>query len=105
MVLYGQIVLFTSSDDSELRILRMVADLVQEASFIAHTQPIKATGPSDVDYANAGDLIEFVITSEGAFSYNLEGLITKEPFSFSLDQMLQAVEGWDWKAPALSRRE
>ena len=95
LVLFGQIVLFTSGDDSELRLLRSVIELARGASFIAHTQPIKATGPSDVDLANAGDLIEFAITVEGAFSYTREGLISVESFTYMLEQMYQAIEGWD----------
>ncbi|MBN1689068.1 MAG: RHS repeat protein, partial [Candidatus Omnitrophica bacterium] len=88
LVLYGQIVLFTSGDGRELRLLQSVADLASSADFIAHTQP-NGLGPSQVDLENAGEAIEYMVNQKGeVYAYTRNGVVN---VADSPDRMLDAV--------------
>ncbi|MBI2167560.1 MAG: hypothetical protein HYU34_04855, partial [Candidatus Omnitrophica bacterium] len=92
LVLSGETVLFTTSDASELKILKSVGELAMNADFTAHTHPVKATGPSDADVANAGEKIEYVITPQKVFGYNRYGLLFQESYAFLLEEIQAALQ-------------
>ncbi|MBP9865260.1 MAG: hypothetical protein KBC91_02530, partial [Candidatus Omnitrophica bacterium] len=88
--LFGKVLLFTVSDDSELSLTAEAQELFNQAVafqserdprgiFIAHTHPIKGTGPSAPDIENATDHTEYVVSADGkVFSYNHDGLLGVE---------------------------
>ncbi len=77
-VLHGEVILFTSGNTTEIRVQTPVLDLLKEASLIAHTHPPASgneSGPSadDIALAVQDPLVEYVLTSGGAYSYNTSG--------------------------------
>lgn len=78
LVLYGRIVLFTTSNTEELYVSPAVAELIKGADFIAHTHLVKATGPSALDLEMAGTNAEYVITDESIYAYNQSGILSSE---------------------------
>jgi len=70
LVLKGQIVLFTSSDGNMVRTVKSLNDLINQASFMAHTQTIlgggRQDGPSAYDVFAATDMMEYVITTKAS---------------------------------------
>ncbi|MDD5217542.1 MAG: hypothetical protein PHS88_05485, partial [Candidatus Omnitrophica bacterium] len=95
LVLYGRIVLFTISDESELKILKSVAELAQNALLIVHTHPTQGIGVSELDVKMAGEKTEYVLTKNGVYAYNQAGIQIKGASSaLLLDEIRKAVDGW-----------
>ena len=73
-VVHGKIVLFTSGEENQIRMLPAAKELLNQASVIAHTHPSGAM-PSSEDFLQAGSATEFVISSKGIYAYNEDGLV------------------------------
>jgi len=86
IVLYGEIVLFTSGSGDEIGVLPAVKDLFNKASFISHThtEEFSKEGPSgkDLELAVAAPSQEYVVTHQGVYAYNNEGVINDDPYSY-----------------------
>lgn len=80
-VVHGKIVLFTSGEEDQIRMLPAARELLRNSSVIAHTHPGGAM-PSAEDFLQAGSQTEYVISSKGIYAYNHNGLIYSKPLSF-----------------------
>ncbi len=92
IVLAGELVLFSTGQETEIGILHPARELLSQAGFISHTHvnEFSQEGPSDYDLFQAVDApkTEFVLTGEGVFSYNSEGAlaeISKEDYLAELN--------------------
>ncbi len=87
IVIAGEIVIFTTGNSSEIGILQPAQDLLKEATFISHTH--RNSGPSSFDLAHAvaAPGTEYIVTGEGVYVYNSDGLIVGKD-AFSLDDYL-----------------
>jgi hypothetical protein len=74
--LKGQIVLFTTDEETELGTLSIVQDLLKNADFVAHTHPNASSRPSDADINGAGSRIEYVIAKDGVTGYSRDEILT-----------------------------
>ncbi len=96
IVLHGEIVLFTSGSEDEIGVLPAVKGLLQKATFISHTHvdEFAKEGPSGEDLNEATLDPEYVITRNGVYAYNHEGILNNgDPYSYDwyLDRLNQAV--------------
>ncbi len=83
-IVRGKTVLFTSGDKKEIRVIPPVKSLLEEAELIAHTHPRgEALLPSTLDYQQAGEATEYLISEDGIYAYSRQGLQNTEPFNFS----------------------
>ncbi|MEI7752242.1 MAG: hypothetical protein WCJ71_09165, partial [Candidatus Omnitrophota bacterium] len=81
-VIRGKIVMFTTGSLDELRANPVAQNLLQESSLIIHTHPVGTRSePSPFDFEQAGSTVEYVITENGVYAYNHDGLITPTPMS------------------------
>lgn len=80
-VVRGKIVLFTSGEENQIRMLPAARELLRNSSVIAHTHPGGAM-PSAEDFLQAGEQTEYVISNKGIYAYNHNGLIYSKPLSF-----------------------
>jgi len=79
-VIRGKIVLFTSASKDELRMNPVAQSLLAESSIIIHTHPEgMRTMPSAMDYQMAGSATEYLISADGVYAYNHDGLISNTP--------------------------
>ncbi len=97
IVLDGEIVLFTSGSSDEIGVLAAVRELVKKATFISHTHvdQFAKEGPSGQDLNEAILDPEYVITRNGVYAYNKEGILNNgDPYSYGdyIDQLNQAVQ-------------
>lgn len=92
-VLHGEIVLFTSGNQDEIRVLAPVQELLKKASFVSHThvENLAAQGPSGSDLNGAGSQEEYVITADGVYVYNHDGLLNNG-LQISWDQYLARLQ-------------
>ncbi len=78
IVLNGEIVLFTTGNESEIGTSGPVSELLNKAAFISHvhSEGTKQEGPSSFDLheAVAAPGVEYVITSGGTYAYNENGI-------------------------------
>ncbi len=81
-VVHGKIVLFTSGEEDQIRMLPAAKELLEQASVIAHTHPHGAAMPSIEDFMEAGAQTEYVVSDQGIYAYNHDGLIYEKPLSF-----------------------
>ncbi|GEM_PF-2734969 len=82
-VLNGTVVLFTSGNNDEIRLLPAAKELLDKASVIAHTHPKGHNPmPSVDDFLMAGTKTEFVVGEKGVYAYNHNGLTVNEPLSY-----------------------
>jgi len=81
-VIKGKIVLFTSGNEDEIRVLPVAQDLLESAGFFAHTHPSTSFSakPSAEDFAAVGEAIEYVVGAEGVYAFNQDGLMQETPF-------------------------
>ena len=93
----GLILLFTSGDSQEIRLLDAVRGIVEDADLIAHFQTkqggARQDGPSQGDFDMATDKIEYVLTTQGVFSYNRNGVtdtFAVEEFHSRLSDLLNS---------------
>ncbi len=76
-VIHGEIVMFSSGNESEIRVLGPANTLLNEADLIIHTHPRNhaVDQPSGMDVQLAGQNTEYVISPSGVYGYNHQGLI------------------------------
>jgi len=79
---HGKIVLFTSGEEDQIRMLPAAKKLLEQASVIAHTHEHGGAMPSAEDFMEAGSQIEYVVSDKGIYAYNHDGLIYEKPLSF-----------------------
>ncbi|MBP9865122.1 MAG: hypothetical protein KBC91_01825, partial [Candidatus Omnitrophica bacterium] len=73
-VVNGKLVLFTSGNEDEIRLLDPVKNLLDQAEFFGHVHPLGQRGePSLTDIEEAGVKTEYVISADGVYSYNKDG--------------------------------
>ncbi|HXV28584.1 MAG TPA: FG-GAP-like repeat-containing protein, partial [bacterium] len=98
-VVEGKIVLFTSGNEQEIRLLPSAKELLSNASVMAHTHPEVLRsyaeghgddGPSDDDFAQATDQVEFVISPDGVYAYHQGGLAGPDLLSY--EDLVQIIE-------------
>ena len=95
LVLHGEIVLVTSGSEDEIGVLPAVKALAQKATLISHTHVngYVVGGPSgeDINEAVEAPLEEYVLTSQGMYSYNNEGVLNNgDPYS--VDRYLARIQ-------------
>ncbi len=82
-VIEGKLVLFTSGNKEEIRLLPGAENLLKEASLVAHTHPAaEKSKPSIHDFLEAGDEVEYVVSAEGVYAFNQNGLTNPAPYDF-----------------------
>lgn len=90
----GETVLFTSGNEEEIRTLLPSIKLLDEASFISHTHVTEESqnGPSlfDLQHAVEAPFEEYVLTKNGAYSYNHDG-IRNEGKPYSADEYFESL--------------
>ncbi len=87
LVLHGEIVLFTSGSEDEIGVLPAARELISKATFISHTHPSQYSkeGPSgqDLNEAVAAPSQEYVLTQNGVYAYNQEGILNDgNPYAY-----------------------
>jgi len=110
IVLHGEIVLFTSGNQDEIGALPTVKELIKKASFVSHTHvdEFSEEGPSGQDLNFAGSSLEYVITGNGVYAYDHEGVAHNgEPYSYGyyLNQLNQALQNSKIKDEVQARAE
>ena len=79
-VIHGKIVLFTSGDKSEIRTLPAAQELLEKASLMAHVHSQgERVQPSLTDIQEADERVEYVVSEEGVYAYNHNGLKNEYP--------------------------
>jgi uncharacterized protein YqgV (UPF0045/DUF77 family)/RNA polymerase-interacting CarD/CdnL/TRCF family regulator len=70
--LKGEIVLFTSGHQNDIRVTEAVKNIMTELALMAHTHPLEThtEGPSQLDLEVAGEATEFVLTDSAVYAYN-----------------------------------
>ncbi len=96
IVLDGEVVIFTSGNINEIGVLSSVKALTDKASFVSHTHPgeYSAEGPSGQDINDAVENAEYVMTRQGVYAYNNQGVLNHgQPLSFEeyLAKLTEAV--------------
>ncbi len=82
-VINGKIVFFTSGSGEEIRANAAAKNLLSQATLMAHTHPAgDAAQPSLADFEAAGNETEYVITEQGVWAYNQNGLLYNKALSY-----------------------
>ncbi|MFA7255058.1 MAG: hypothetical protein WC133_03040, partial [Candidatus Omnitrophota bacterium] len=81
-VIRGKAVFFTSGSSEELRANIAAQTLLQESPIIVHTHPAgERTQPSLSDFSLAGETVEYLLSEDGVYAYNRDGLISEQPLT------------------------
>ncbi len=95
VVLSGEIVLFSTGNESEIGASAQTQELLKKATFVSHMHPAEANedGPSAFDLSHAADApdVEYVVTALGAYAYNKQGLQNGGQ-AFSLEDMARKIQ-------------
>ncbi len=95
VVLDGEIVLFTTGNESEIGSSKPSAELLKKAAFVSHihSQQTGQEGPSsfDLHHAVKAPGVEYVITEDGAYAYNEKG-IQNAGQKLSLEEVANLIE-------------
>ncbi len=96
-ILHGELVMFSSGNESEINILNPVSQLLEEAELIAHSHPVghSITQPGGQDIQLAGSLTEYVVSPAGIYAYNHDGIKnSNKPFSYGYlsDEISRTLE-------------
>jgi len=82
-LVHGVWVAFTSGNN-EIEVLQGAKDILDQATMVIHTHPEGHAiyKPSGMDIRNASENIEFVISPEGVYAYNNQGMVNEDnPYS------------------------
>ncbi|MBI3313280.1 MAG: hypothetical protein HYZ83_03515, partial [Candidatus Omnitrophica bacterium] len=95
-VLHGEIVLFSTGNEEEIGVTAPARNLLEAADFISHTHITRQSreGPSSFDFRHAltspGE--EYVLTRNGVYAYNNEGLLNEGNSISYLDYLTKLQE-------------
>ncbi|MFA7001827.1 MAG: hypothetical protein WC352_06760, partial [Candidatus Omnitrophota bacterium] len=107
-IVQGRTVLFTSGDESEIRVLEPVQMILSQAVLFVHTHPSSAanlqSGPTAQDLQAASDQLEYVITGRGFFAYDRTGIKNSNASLALLAQLIAGTDGhWKDSTPQAER--
>lgn len=95
IVLNGEIVLFTTGNESEIGASSAAGEILKKATFVSHVHPqdTNEEGPSSFDLNHAVDApgVEYVMTASGAVAYNKQGIQNPDE-SLSLKEVSKLIE-------------
>ncbi|MDD5670976.1 MAG: hypothetical protein PHN49_04985, partial [Candidatus Omnitrophica bacterium] len=90
-VIGGKVVLFTSGNREEVLVNSAARELLKSASLIAHVHPQDTDPmPSLSDYAEAGTELEYVISKDGIYAYNQDGL--ENPIAYQYNHLAEVID-------------
>jgi len=79
-VIRGKTVLFTSGSHGDIRVNPVAQSLLAESSILIHTHPEgMRTVPSQTDIDMAGSATEYLLSADGVYAYNHNGLVSNQP--------------------------
>src|SRR3989338_3711396 len=90
--LFGELVMFSSGEAEDIRVLSPVMELIKNANFVLHSHlEGNLEIPSMVDFANAvdSDSEEYVVTGKSIVSYNTMGIID---FDVNADELIKIMK-------------
>ncbi|HOE68726.1 MAG TPA: hypothetical protein PLH16_03620, partial [Candidatus Omnitrophota bacterium] len=92
-VIRGKVVMFTTGSKNELRANPVVREILAgEASIFIHVHPEgEQTDPSALDIDLAGTAVEYLITTDRIFAYNVSGIKSSDMTDKDLLDLIDAV--------------
>lgn len=90
-VICGKIVMFTTGSRDELRANPAIQSLLSESPILIHTHPQGTqTMPSALDIDLAGATTEYLLSGDGVYAYNMNGIVSSELSEADLLDLIEA---------------